>query len=289
MQSKARRRRRGAPSEPADVLAHVAFLLASGMPLAGRRVPPTGSNTGRTCSISRFGSFTESLPLVAQPFEEQRGARPRLRVHDRRVNSGRRLPRADHRARVSPGLTALIAAGGAERSGRGTEKRGGRASGNPYPHRPDRPTASPRTAASARGVPPLPVPRPPGPRRAVGLRDLPGLLLGGEPLPAPPPHLRRRPQPRAEPDRGAGRLPADRRRDRGDAAPRTATTGRRAAGPGLPARRPGLTARRTRASGPPTRAGTRSSRVCPTIRFPTTSPPPLSYWRPTYGRRHLAP
>jgi Ca2+-binding RTX toxin-like protein len=35
----------------------------------GARCPPTGSNTGGRYSISRFGSFTESLPLVAQPFE----------------------------------------------------------------------------------------------------------------------------------------------------------------------------------------------------------------------------
>ncbi|MEU6469759.1 hypothetical protein ABZ927_31545 [Streptomyces massasporeus] len=42
----------------------------------GARCPPTGSNTGRRCSISRFGSFTESLPPVAQPFETWRGRPP---------------------------------------------------------------------------------------------------------------------------------------------------------------------------------------------------------------------
>lgn len=57
VQPKPRRADRGASPEPADVVAHVAVLLAPGMPLGGHGIPLDRRNVGGSSSISSLQNY----------------------------------------------------------------------------------------------------------------------------------------------------------------------------------------------------------------------------------------
>ena len=59
----------GATLEPADVLAHVAFLLAADMPDEGCGDPPRAATPEVCIPIPCGAVFAEVLPDFAQPFE----------------------------------------------------------------------------------------------------------------------------------------------------------------------------------------------------------------------------